>query len=771
MTMAINPQLLVLRNGEYEVHDVLASGGMATVYTARSRSLNGPVAIKVLAPRLSGDPELMARFHAEAESIHELHHPNILEVYYFAEEAGIAYIAMRYVPGGTLKELAGALGGPMDLHTAARITSQVAAALQHAHDHGMFHLDVKPGNVLLGDADWPLLADFGIIRIAGETREDGHRVAGTPAYMSPEQWQDGPIDGRSDQYSLGLMFYELVTGRRPFSGETSAELKEQHLSVEPARPRQINPGIPGPVEEVILRALQKQPDDRYPTISDFGIALVEAVDRSRGMQLETKQAIVGVVPNVLALILLSLVGPLLESLPNPDLPVFRELTLNWPIALVVAVLQVSLLLGIRWPVIGLATRLMGSAVDALDRLTRVHIRIGTDAAGPLHVATWRNAALSTAEGLVNVAYLFAIYELGAVPLIKTLALPIDPGMEDILATGVTALVLLVAAAIVLRIYQATGPIIGVCVLAVCWAFISTLPIVDRSILGTVSLPWLVKLVVGLAVLAAFLGVRIRVQRAVREAVVPLLLRQVRGLRRGLSPDDVAKQKNQIERSLDDLVNVLYLVIGYAIIALPLEYVLLGVSGSLVSAILITAGVIVAAGLLINRMRATSGTVAATLGLVICSPTLLSLPLFALDSSGSVSFEWVARLVIGLGVLLLFLGVRGRVRAACRPVIVPFLAQQLASIRPAMSETEENERRQSLGHSADALVDVLYLLVGYFSVVAPVASALAGSGNLSVVSTLLYVLFILAVVYVIYRLVGDFVPRLRKISPPTGSTVS
>jgi serine/threonine-protein kinase len=776
MTVGARPAIPDLRNGEYTIQEMLTSGtgGMATVYLAHSRSLNGPVAIKVLSPRLSGDPELMARFRAEAQILHELHHPNVLEVYYCGDEQGIAYIAMRYVPGGTLKGLAEALGGPMDLPTAARVTSQVAAALQHAHDNDMVHLDVKPGNVLLGDADWPLLADFGIARIAGDARQDGHRVAGTPAYMSPEQWQGGPLDGRSDEYSLALMFYELVTGRRPFTGETSAELMEQHLHVEPPRPRQINPGIPGPVEDVMLRALQKEPDDRFPRIADFGTALVEAVERSRGMQLETKQAIVGVIPNVFALLLLSLVGPLLESLPNPDLPIFHGLTLNWPIALVVAVLQIALLLGIRWHIIGLATRLMGAAVDALDRLTRVYVRIGTDAGGPLRVATWRNAALSTAEGLVSIGYLVIIYDLGAAPLIKTLALPIDPGLEDLVATGVTALVLLVAAAIVVRIYQATGPIIGVCVLAVCWAFISALPVVEQSVLGVVSLPWLVKLIVGLAVLAAFLGVRSRVQRVVRDAIVPMALRQVRGLQRGWqgpAPDEVAKQRAQIEQSLDDLIDVLYLVIGYAMIALPLRSVLLELTSPLVSASVITAGVVVAAALLINRMRATSGIIAAALGLVICAPTLLGLPLFVPDSSGTVSFQWIARLIIGLGVLLLFLSVRGRIQATGRPIIVPFLAQQLASFRPSASEDEEKERRQSLGHSSDALVDVLYLLVGYFAVVAPVTSALASVHELSVVTTLIYVLFVVAVVYVVYRLVGDFIPKARPITPPVAPTAS
>jgi tRNA A-37 threonylcarbamoyl transferase component Bud32 len=761
MTMETTAALPTILNGEYELQEIIARGGMATVYKGHSRSLNGPVAIKVLAPRLASNQDLMARFQEEAQGIHKLHHPNILEVYYQGVDNGLAYIAMRYVPGGTLKDLVEAVGGPMDLRTAARLTAQVASALQHAHENGMFHLDVKPGNVLLGDAEWPLLADFGIMRIAGETREDGHRIAGTPAYMSPEQWQGGPIDGRSDEYSLGLMFYELVTGRRAFKGETSAELREQHLVAEPVRPRQINPGIPGPVEEVMLRAIAKQPDDRFPKIDEFGTALVEAVERSRGMQVETKQAIVGVVPNLLALVLLSLIAPILESLPNPSLPIFRELTLDWPIAAVVAILQVALLLSIRWQIIGLGTRVVGVAVDSLDRFTRLYVHLGTDSGGLLQIAKWRNAAMSTGEGLINFAYLFVIYQLAATPLIKTLALPLDPGLTDLIATGVTAIVLLVSAVIVLRIYQATGPIIGVCSLAVCWAFVSALPLIDLRVLGTVSLQWLVKLLVGLAVLAAFLMVRTRLQRAVREAVVPLALRQIRSLQRGQLAEQIAARRQQIELTLDQLVDVCYLVIGYAIIALPLQRVASSLADSLVSAIAITVGAIAVAVVLINRMRVTGGIVAATLGLVIFSPTLFGLPLFLPTSSGSASSQWIARVVIGLAILGLFLSVRQRIQLACRPAIVPILARQLASMRPAASESEESERRQSLGQSSDALVDFGYLLVGYFAVVAPAAGALAYASDLSALRTLIYVAFVATLAYVVYQLIRNFVPNVGR----------
>lgn len=767
--MATIAGLPAVLGGRFEIQEALAQGGMATVYRARDRHVEGTAAVKVLAPRLARDPELMERFRGEAQSIRELHHPNIIEVYDCAVDQGIAYIAMRYVPGGTLKDLIQALGGPMDLQTAARIISQVAGALQHAHDHGMIHLDVKPGNVLLGTADWPLLSDFGIIRIAGGKREDGQRVAGTPAYMSPEQWRGGAIDGRSDEYSLGLTFYEIVTGQRPFSGETSAELKAKHESAAPPLPRQLNPGIPGPVEEVMLRAIEKNPEDRFPTIAEFGTALMESVERSRGMQLETKQQIVGAAPNLIALVVLSMVAPLLSGLPSPSLPVFRELTLNWPIALLVALLQVSLLLGVRWPIVGLATRLIGAIIDSLDHFTRVYVRLGTDAQGPLHVARWRNAAVSTAEGLVNVAYLFLIYQLAALPLINTIALAVDSGLFDITATAITGLVLLVAAGIILRIQHDTGPIIAVCVMAICWAFISAMPLMDREIFGGISLQWLIKLVVGLGVLAAFLGVRRRVQRLLRDLLVPVITSQLRTINRGQSPETSAAQRTQIEGLTNGVVNVLYIGISYAIIARPLEQVLSGVIPPVATALLITAGVVAIVVLVINAIRSTSGVVTATVGLVLCTPTLFGLPLFTESIAGVSSFQWLARLILGLGVLILFLGVRGRIQAAVRPVIVPFLARQIGSIRPLSSEQEEEHRLRLLRNSSDAVVDLLYLVAGYFGVVVPVTSALSGIEDLQTITALVYVAFVLAVIYVIYRFVRDLVAPQPRSAIPIAST--
>ncbi len=177
-----------LRDGEYLVREVLGHGGMATVYRAYSRSLETHVALKVLAPSMAVNLELRERFHQEARLLSRLFHANLLTVHYFGEEGEIVYIAMRLVTGGTLRERMYALGGTLDLVSAARLVRGVADALQAAHDAHVVHPDVKPSNVLLGRADWPLLADTGIAEVIEPASTVGkRRVAGTPAYMSPEQ--------------------------------------------------------------------------------------------------------------------------------------------------------------------------------------------------------------------------------------------------------------------------------------------------------------------------------------------------------------------------------------------------------------------------------------------------------------------------------------------------------------------------------------------------------------------------------------------------------
>ncbi len=203
--MTVQPSLIgrTLRDGEYLVREVLGQGGMATVYRAYARSLETDVALKVLAPSMAVNLELRERVHQEARLLSRLFHPNLLTVHYFGEEGEIVYIAMRLVTGGTLRDRLNALGGTLDLVTAARLVRGVADALQTAHDSNVVHLDVKPSNVLLGRADWPLLADTGIAEVIEPATTRGkRRIAGTPPYMSPEQCRGDAVDGHSDSTRL-----------------------------------------------------------------------------------------------------------------------------------------------------------------------------------------------------------------------------------------------------------------------------------------------------------------------------------------------------------------------------------------------------------------------------------------------------------------------------------------------------------------------------------------------------------------------------------------
>src|SRR5262249_43609291 len=380
-------------------------------------------------------PAFRAQFQAEAHRIAELHHPNIIEVYDFEAEGELLYIAMRYVRGGSLLEYMRHLDGPMDLSQAAKLIAQLASALQEAHNQGLVHQDVKPANVVLGRADWPLLSDFGIAG-AGTREERGGHITGTPPYMSPEQWRGETLTGASDQYSLAVMFYQLVTRQLPFQADTQLELERQVLSASPRRLRELNPGIPGPVEEVVLRALAKRPFDRFDSITDFSTALVEAVERSRGMQLETKQALVEVGAGLTAVVGLSILTPALVSLADPNEAVFHQLTLNWPILVLIALVQGVVLFSIRWQLVGLLGRAFGGALDALDRVTRLYARLGTDPHGPLNVQLWRNSVVGSAEYIVNIVYVLLLYGLIGIPLVKTVSLAWDFRAEPLVATAV-----------------------------------------------------------------------------------------------------------------------------------------------------------------------------------------------------------------------------------------------------------------------------------------------------------------------------------------------
>ena len=260
--------------GRYHVRRALGEGGMAAVYEAYDTRLERSIAIKVIRPEKTSAPDFLARFEREAKALAQLSHPNIVKVLDSGEQNGMPYLVMEYIPGGTLKQrLAGAMPAPQ----AARWLAPVARALEYAHAHGIVHRDVKPANILIGEGDHPLLSDFGIARLLeaseGEALTAPGAGIGTPEYMAPEQGTGGKVDGRADVYALGVVFYELVTGRRPYQADTPLAVIYKHAHDPLPAPRQFAPGLPEAAERVLIKALAKRPEDRYPSMGDFAAAL------------------------------------------------------------------------------------------------------------------------------------------------------------------------------------------------------------------------------------------------------------------------------------------------------------------------------------------------------------------------------------------------------------------------------------------------------------------------------------------------------------------
>ena len=275
-------------DGRYKIVRKLGAGGMANVYLAEDQELGRRVAIKILNDRHANDDQFVERFRREAKNAAALSHPNIVSIYDRGEAEGTYYIAMEFLDGRSLKELI-VTRGPAPVPVAVEYTRQILSALRFAHRHGIVHRDIKPHNVLVDGEGRVKVTDFGIARAGASQMTEAGSIVGTAQYLSPEQARGTNVDQRSDLYSLGVVLYELLTGAAPFGGDTPVEIAMKHLSQTPEPPSAKRPNLPHDLDLLVMRALAKDPEERYQSAEEMDADL-ERVARGVAVSRETEES-------------------------------------------------------------------------------------------------------------------------------------------------------------------------------------------------------------------------------------------------------------------------------------------------------------------------------------------------------------------------------------------------------------------------------------------------------------------------------------------------